>query len=126
LEGDSDAVDEWGWEEQNPATREDKVHNYDEIGNDLCRLVTSSLQKGMYYMYGGACTGACIYLADVHIHACIKESKSYIHILNSCVAQRGQHGNAWLPCSPLWTMQLICPPKCSGALMLFMVGSGQE
>ena len=49
--------------------------------------------------------------------------------LNSCKTQRGLHGNAWLPCSPLWVLQLFCHPKYSilyGALILFTVGSGQE
>ena len=48
---------------------------------------------------------------------------------NSCMPQRGMHGDAWSPCIPLWGMQLFCHPKYSilyGALMIFVVGGGGE
>ena len=48
-------------------------------------------------------------------------------IINSCMTKTGLHGNAWLPCSPLWVMQLFCHPSILyGALTLFTVGSGEK
>ena len=44
--------------------------------------------------------------AYIHMHILI-----YGHLIVARPRHVGLHGNAWLPCSPLWVLQLFCHPK---------------
>ena len=82
-----------------------------------------------YYLSTAIMHNTLLDNADIYIEyytLCIYQH--YLqYICNSCKTQTGLHGNAWLPCSPVWVLQLFCHPKYSilyGALILFTVCSG--
>ena len=83
------------------------------VGNDPFSLLDyqlSSLTLSQALLWCYICIVVILSRMNVPPHVYTHISRT---VINSCMTQTGLHGNAWLPCSPLWVMQLVCHPKYS-------------